>query len=220
MVRGKSQTRPKNGNDAKTGRSATKRAAAQRTPSTSDRHPLFRAYLAVSLDGYIADSRGSVDWLNPYFSPEIDFGAFMRSIGAIVVGRATYDWAAAHGGATAHFGGRTIVMTHRPILNVPAGVEAYSGDVRPLVERLKRELAGRDKDVWLMGGGKSLAAFHEAGLVDRWELGIMPALLGDGIPLFPPGAGAVEPLRLVHQRVLKSGMIEAWYEPQRGTARL
>jgi dihydrofolate reductase len=57
--------------------------------------PLFRAYLAVSLDGYIADRKGGVGWLDPYFTPQIDFQAFWRTIGAMVMGRATYDWTVA-----------------------------------------------------------------------------------------------------------------------------
>jgi len=32
---------------------------------------LFRAYLALSLDGFIADADGGVEWLEPYFSPEV-----------------------------------------------------------------------------------------------------------------------------------------------------
>jgi dihydrofolate reductase len=66
-----------------------------------------------------------------------------------------------------------------------------------------------------MGGGISIAAFHAAGLVDRWELGIVPILLGEGIPLIPAHSRGHEPLRLTHGRTLKNGMIEAHYEPIR-----
>lgn len=68
---------------------------SERTPA--EPHPRFRAYLAVSLDGYIADAAGEVGWLEPYTSPEIDFGAFFRTIGATAMGRATWEWTAAHG---------------------------------------------------------------------------------------------------------------------------
>lgn len=193
---------------------STKLMPAARRQSAAEGHPLVRAFLAVSLDGYIADKDGGVDWLNPYFTPEIDFGAFMKTIGVTVLGRVTYDWAVAHGGAAAHFNGRTIVLTRRPIGDAPPGVEAWQGDVGALATQLRGELKGTGKDVWLMGGGKSIALFHEGGLVDRWELGIIPVLLGDGIPLFPRRGRGLEGLRLLHSRTLKNGIIEATYAAQ------
>lgn len=185
-----------------------------------NREPLMRASLAVSADGYIADVSGGVDWLNDYFSPEIDFMGFLRTIGATIYGRTTFDWAMAqgHAGATDPTapGGRAIVLTRRPIENCPAGVEAFGGDVRELAATLRAELKGTGKDVWLMGGGRSIAPFHEAGLVDRWELSIIPILLGNGIPLFPPHSRGFGALRLTRTRVLENGIVEAWYEPKRG----
>ena len=176
--------------------------------------PLLRAFLAVSLDGYIADRRGGVGWLDPHFTPEIDFQAFWRTIGATVMGRATWDWTVAHG-YPIEAGGRRIVQTHRPLKNAPPSVEAFAGDVRKLAAELRRELTGTGKDVCLFGGGESIASFDAHGLVDRWELAIMPALLGDGIPLFPKRSRRVERLRLTHSRALKNGVIEVWYEPDR-----
>lgn len=187
-------------------RSAARRSAA--------REPLFRAYLAMSLDGYIADPAGEVGWLDPYFSPELDFAAFFKTIGATVMGRATWDWMVEHKHPL-ETEGPCIVQTRRPLGKVPAGVEAYAGDVRKLARRLRAELRGTDKDVWLMGGGQSLDTFREHGLIDRWELAVIPVLMGDGIPLFPRHARGLESLRLTHSRVLSNGIIEVRYEPAR-----
>src|SRR5262249_13993667 len=66
-------------------------AAIGKPPSAHT--PRCRVFIAMSLDGYIADARGGVEWLNPYFSPETDFDGFMKSIGATVMGRATFDQA-------------------------------------------------------------------------------------------------------------------------------
>ncbi len=177
------------------------------------RPPLIRAYLAVSLDGYIADRDDGVAWLDPFFSPEVDFAGFVKTIGATIMGRATYDWSVAHGHA-GQAGGRCLVLTHRPIDHPPPGVEAFEGDVRELADRLRRELADTSKDVWHMGGGLSIAPFHAAGLIDRWELAIMPVVLGDGIPLFPKHSRGAERLRLTRSRTLKNGIVEVCYEPQ------
>jgi dihydrofolate reductase len=178
---------------------------------------LFRASIATSLDGYIATCDGGVGWLDPYFSPEIDFKGFMAEIGAILVGRATYDQSRGMGFGSSRSGPRSIVLTHRPIERPPRGVEAFSGDLRALADDLRREIEApgprQGKDVWLIGGGLSIRSFHELGLVDRFEIRVMPVLLGDGIPLFPRRAGGELPLKLVKSRSLTNGIVELHYEP-------
>lgn len=196
------------------GGQAAGRHEAGRDREAGEAEPRFRAYLAVSLDGYIADAAGEVGWLDPYFSPEVDFGAFFRSIGAMVMGRTTWDWAVAHGHSFEPRG-RCIVQTHRPLGSPSPAVEAFAGDVRDLADDLRRELRGTGKDVWLMGGGESLAGFDEHGLVDRWELKIIPLLVREGVPLFPRRSRPVRPLRLVHSRALANGVVQVEYEPER-----
>jgi dihydrofolate reductase len=43
------------------------------------------------------------------------------------------------------------------------------------------------KNIWMMGGGELGREFLKADLVDEIYLGIVPPLLGEGIPLFPSG---------------------------------
>jgi dihydrofolate reductase len=168
----------------------------------------------VSLDGFIADTHNDVDWLNPFFSPEMDFAGFMSSIGTIVMGRKTFDIAMSLKGPL-RAEGRSVVLTRRSLETAPPGVEAFDGDVCDLVDRIRRELTATGKDIWLMGGGVAIDAFRAAGLVDRLELAIMPVLLGDGVPLFPRQSRGLEGLRLTHSCALKNGVLEVWYEPER-----
>ena len=52
-------------------------------------------YAASTLDGFLADEHDSLDWLlHQDIDPEGSGGndAFMRSVGAIVMGRAIYMW--------------------------------------------------------------------------------------------------------------------------------
>jgi dihydrofolate reductase len=190
------------------------RHEAGREREAGEAEPRFRASLAVSLDGYIADAAGEVGWLDAYFTPEIDFPAFVRTIGVTVMGRATWDWMVRHGHPV-EAAARYVVQTHRPLEGAPPNVQAFAGDVRDLVGDLRRQLRGSGKDVWLMGGGESLAGFDEHGLIDRWELTIVPVLLGQGAPLFPQRDRRQVPLRLVRSRTLGNGMLQVEYEPER-----
>ncbi len=209
----------KNGiRDARPARRSRSRPQPKAARSETSPHvPLFRAALAVSLDGYIADAGHGVEWLNAYMSPEIDFAGFMRTIGAVVMGRKTYEISQSFGG-----GGSSdmpcVVLTHRPLAAAAKGVEAYNGDLHELAVRLRRDLAGSGKDIWLMGGGVAIDAFRAAGLVDRYELGVIPVLLGDGVPMFPRHSRGLEGLRLIESIPRKNGILSVTYAPD-GTAR-
>ncbi len=176
------------------------------------KHALVRAALAVSLDGYIADKRGGVEWLNPYFSPEMDFAGFMASLGASVMGRKTFGAAMKIGMPPGSSGQTSVVLSRRKLGRAPQGFMQFAGDLRKLIEQLRRELAGTGKDIWLMGGGEAIDSFRTADLVDRFELSVIPALLGEGFPLFPNHKRGLEGLKLTHTRAFKNGVVELWYE--------
>jgi len=175
--------------------------------------PLVRVSLAVSLDGYIADKNGVVDWLNPFFSDEMDFAGFMKGIGAAVMGRKTYDIAVSGAlGPMPPTNYPTYVLTRRPMPNPPARYEPFRGRPGELVDRLRAQLAKSGKDIWHMGGGESIEAFRAAGLVDRLELRVIPVLLGDGVPLFPRHTRGEERWKLTKHHAFKNGVVELWYE--------
>ena len=53
-----------------------------------------RVFIACSLDGYIADRNGEIDWLNTIPNPDqIDMGyhAFMERTDALLMGRKTFE---------------------------------------------------------------------------------------------------------------------------------
>lgn len=179
-------------------------------PSAS-RPPRIVAALAVSLDGYIAAPGGTVEWLNSYEDSLKDFPAFLKTIGAAVMGRDTYDFAMSHGPeAAAMWGDMPIyVLSHRPIPKA-RNVTRLSGDVREIAARLRAECPRGD--IWHMGGGRSLVEFLEAGLIDAWNLGVIPVLLGDGIRLFPTAPFSVRPLRLTSVQQYQSGSLGLCYE--------
>jgi len=172
--------------------------------------PLLRVFLAVTIDGFIARADGRVDYLDPYNDGFKGWDAFFNSIGSIIMGRATYEQARSQG-RWIFDDKRTFVLTSRDLPDVPAGVETFS-DPAALVERLRRE---ESKDIWHMGGGRSLAPFDELELIDRWELGIVPVILGSGIPLFPEQTDTFNTCRLQKCEQHENGLVELHYEPIR-----
>lgn len=54
-------------------------------------------YTAASLDGFIATSDDSLEWLFPLGDIEAtSYPAFIRDVGALAMGSATYEWMLRH----------------------------------------------------------------------------------------------------------------------------
>jgi dihydrofolate reductase len=70
---------------------------------------------------------------------------------------------------------------------------------------------GAGKDIWLMGGGELAREFLEADLVDELYLGVVPTLIGEGIPAFPGGFRQRE-FSLVENKTYSRGLIALKYK--------
>jgi dihydrofolate reductase len=168
--------------------------------------PRLIVYIAASADGYIATPDGGIDWLAAYDASRYGYDEFIASVGAIVMGRATYD-GILRNGDWPYPGKKAFVLTHRP-LTPPAGVEAEAfDDLDRLIEKLRRPGRG---DVWIEGGGMTIRALLDRGAVDRIDLFVIPILLGDGIRLFPPSA-TLHRLTLEASRAHPDGVVALSY---------
>ncbi|MDD9980945.1 MAG: dihydrofolate reductase family protein [Gammaproteobacteria bacterium] len=163
--------------------------------------------VAMSLDGYIAGPNGEFDWI--VMDPEVDFSGHAARFDTHLVGRKSFEAMQRMGGAPpAQSGVREIVFSRTldPAHHPKIALEADA-------VRVVRELRERPgKDIWLFGGGELFRSLLAAGLVDRVEVGIIPVLLGGGIPLLPsPAERAV--LKLIsHEVYEKTGTLGLEYE--------
>ena len=155
-------------------------------------------YIAVSLDGYIADHAGGVSWLN---SPEAaaagdeGYRRFLQTVDTIVMGGRTYRQVVTElsPGSWPYAGLEAYVLTRRYEEPDMPGIHFVN---RP-VSDLLRELGSRPgKAIWLCGGAELIHACREEDLIDEYHITVMPILLGEGIPLFRP-SGRSTPLALV-----------------------
>ena len=147
-------------------------------------------YSATSLDGFLADAQDSLEWLfvqaqDP--AGPMNYDEFIAAIGAMVMGRRTYEWVVHHlheSGEPWPYRIPVWVVSHADLPPVPgADLRFAAGDVRPVHAALL-EAAG-ERDVWVVGGGDLAGQFADAGLLDELVLYVAPVTLGAGRPLFP-----------------------------------
>jgi dihydrofolate reductase len=187
----------------------------------------------VSLDGFIEDAKGEIDW---HFADD-EFEEFindtLRSIDAMLFGRVAYElladfWpgAAADPDASARELGRdprrhaeaAHLMNKIPKYVVSNRLERVTwhnshivkGDIAAEIKRLK-EQPGRD--IALFAGGHAASTFTRLGLIDEYRLILNPALLGAGKPLFIDGYAKTN-LSLRTARRFASGAVVLHYEPE------
>jgi len=158
-------------------------------------------FVAASIDGFIADSADSLDWLfqaegmasaDATAAKNASFTKFFRDIGAMAMGAGTYEWVVRHehlldepGKWQAYYGDVPCwVFTHRQLPPVPgARLNFVSGDVMPVHEQMAA--AAGESNLWLVGGGELAGQFADNGLLTEIVLAVAPATLGAGAPLLP-----------------------------------
>ncbi|NGM46421.1 dihydrofolate reductase [Rhodobacter sp. SGA-6-6] len=175
---------------------------------------VWHCHIAVSLDGKIARPDGGVeDWLVADYPPEgLGFEEFYAGVGAILMGRGTYD--AAAGQDWPYAGKAVTVLTSRPLEAPPPGVRVRSGDLAAVAAELEAEGHGT---VWVEGGGQVIRGMMAIGKLDILEMAVIPIILGDGIPLFPPGTPELK-LELDFARPWRKGAIHVKYRRAAATA--
>jgi dihydrofolate reductase len=165
-------------------------------------------YIATSLDGFIADINGGVDWLpHPKDDAEIEavgYKDLMERIDTILMGSRSYkqilsfgDW----GWPDKH----TYVFTSQQLETDKPYISITHDSPLEFMASLKERKS--DKDIWLLGGAELAQSFAQESLIDEIILTIVPQALGTGIPL----GLSFEKFDLTTEKSLTDGMVQQIY---------
>lgn len=142
-------------------------------------------FIAMSLDGCIADCNGDIGWLQGQSVTGNDLTSyedFIQDIDTVIMGASTYRQI-----TTEFFSDEWVykqftsyVITHS---SMPSNDMIKFTDESPgqLVRRLKK-MDG--KSIWICGGAKIVKQLIRDDLIDRYHISIIPTILGKGIYLF------------------------------------
>lgn len=145
-------------------------------------------HATVSLDGFMADQDGNVDWMNGFpVAPEDEtlVADVVQELGAVIGGanrsQTIEEGEVPYGGS---LGVPVFLMTHSAREPIERDGTTYTfvvDDIAQAVESAKQ--AAGNRAVSVLGGSISRQCL-ERGLVDEIQLHIVPIILGEGRSLF------------------------------------
>ena len=150
-----------------------------------------------SLDGYIADENGNFDWTDPSDDAHSFFNDLQRSVGTFLCGRRMYESMRVWDSFVlddlpevqrqfAEAWRATDKVVYSTTLDaVPEPRTRLERRFDPEVVRTMKGEAARDLSI--AGAGLAAEAIR-AGLVDRYILRVVPAIVGGGTSALPEGA--------------------------------
>jgi dihydrofolate reductase len=181
-----------------------------------------RVFENVSLDGFFADAANDMSWAHRH-DPEwqaFTAGNASGGDGALLFGRVTYEqmagfWPTPPAAQAMPEVARAMAAMTKYVVTRTLRRAAWEntvlvrGDLAEDVAALKRQ---DGPDLVVLGSGSVVSQLTQAGLVDAYQLVIVPVMLGRGRTLF----GTVDPprqLRLTDSRRFGNGNVVLSYEP-------
>lgn len=150
-------------------------------------------FIATSLDGYIADKDGGIDWLHAIPNPEnIDMGyhEFISKIDALVMGRVTYETVLGFGIDWPYQ--KPVFVLSNTLTEVPDNIKNKVFLVKGTITDVLEQIYQKGFYKLYIDGGKTIQNFLNEDLIDEMIITRIPTLLGGGFPLFSELAKALE----------------------------
>ncbi len=142
-------------------------------------------YISQSLDGFIADSKGSVDWIlgnNEDYDSDYGYETFIKDIDTVIIGANTYKqiknelspdkWV--------YEDLQSYVLTNEKIEDT-TNIKYVNMNIKELINELQQE---NGKNIWICGGANLVNQCVKEDLIDEYQITTVPVILGNGIRLF------------------------------------
>jgi dihydrofolate reductase len=144
-----------------------------------------KVFIATSLDGYIADKNGQIEWLHQVPNPtgdDMGYSQFMNEIDALIMGRVTFETVLGFDIEWPYQ--KPVFVLSSTIHEVPKKLEnnvfLMKGDLEEILEKIH----ARGYQNLYIDGGTTIQHFLSADLIDELIITRIPVILGGGTPLF------------------------------------
>lgn len=142
-------------------------------------------YISQSLDGYIADQDGNVNWIlgnDENYESDYGYETFIKDIDTVILGSKTYKqikndlspdkWV--------YEDLQSYVLTSEQI-EAAEKIKYVNTKVKDLIDKLRQE---KGKNIWICGGANLANQCVKEDLIDEYQITTVPIILGTGIRLF------------------------------------
>ena len=142
-------------------------------------------YIATSTDGFIATKDGGIDWLMEVPNPDnsdYGFAEFIDSIDALVMGRKTYEKVLSFDCEWPY--SKKVFVLSNSLKNIDPSVEGKADVIKGALKNVIKKLNDNGYKNLYIDGGATIQSFLKENLIDEMIITIVPATLGEGIPVF------------------------------------
>lgn len=168
-------------------------------------------FIATSIDGYIADKDGGLDWLHSVPNPDnvdMGFGPLMEQVDALVMGRNTLEMVLSFDVDWPY--SKPVFVLSNTMTEVPEGYQdkvfLINGELTQVVADLNQQ---GYNDLYI-DGGITIQNFLEQELIDQLTITTIPVLLGGGVKLFGD-LESMQNYKLVESTVYLDTIVQSHY---------
>ena len=142
-------------------------------------------FIATSLDGYIADKNGGLDWLHSIPNPDnndMGYMEFTNGIDALVMGRTTFETVIGFDVPWPYT--KPVFVLSNKLKEIPNSLKDKAFLVKGTLTEILDQIHKKGYQRLYIDGGTTIRNFLKADLIDEMILTTIPVLLGGGALLF------------------------------------
>ena len=174
-------------------------------------------FIATSLDGYIADKNGGIEWLDSIQIPDnedMGYAEFTKGIDALVMGRTTFetvlgfdvDWPYK----------KPVFVLSTSLTEIPESHKEKAFLIKGTLSEIIEQIHKKGCFCLYIDGGITIQGFLKEDLIDEMIITIFPVVLGGGSPLFSELPKELE-FGLVESRVYINQLVQHHFRRNRKT---
>jgi len=142
-------------------------------------------FIARSLDGFIADRKGGLDWLNMVPNPDhqdLGYEKFIQGVDAIVMGRTTFEVVCSFDIEWPY--SKPVFVLSSGLASLPKELDGKAELIKGSLREILEQIHHKGFERLYVDGGRTVQNFLKEDLIDELTITTIPILLGGGASLF------------------------------------
>ena len=168
-------------------------------------------FIAISIDGYIADRDGGLSYLEMVPNPkqiDMGYGKLLEKVDALLMGRSTYEMVLSFGIDWPYT--KPVYVLSNSLTHVSENLKGKVELVKGSLQEVLSSIHSKCHHNLYIDGGKVIQQFFQEDLIDEMILTTIPILLGGGVPLFADLPKALK-FELVESKVFLGEVVQMTY---------